>query len=269
MMDLLIIGGAIVSLLVLAGVVPVIFRKDNYYEHGVNWNANTIYNTITSTSTQSSVTNSHLSEVEIHNADIDIEQLSFQLSNNENANFDEFNIIQELELLQEQQVQEASPVIEGAALSVSEPTEDMEDALSQLITQVQSSIKNVEETLNYENALMEEEVLPSLEYNFIVERFGEKVANLITATPFTSFVGVQHGIHTIIGRVVVGENSENVSLYYGGEKIELKGLVPPVDNEVFLVKGSFVSENIFQVIAYGDPKEIAAGGAWEPIAVVS
>lgn len=100
-----------------------------------------------------------------------------------------------------------------------------------------------------------EEHLPTLspqQYNAILSKFGEKVANLITCTPFKGTLGSQ---------VMIGQFfKESNSIQFDGHSVELKNEIPKqVDGEFLVIKGNYLENGQFFVQYWEDPSMIEAG----------
>lgn len=115
---------------------------------------------------------------------------------------------------------------------------------------------SIEEFAAEENFV--EEKLPSLptlteeQYALIKLKFGEKVANLITCTPFQGCLGEQ---------IMIGEFfKENATLQFGEQSVELVGNIEDeIDGETIVIKGSFLADGKFYVQHWEDPEMVEQG----------
>lgn len=103
-----------------------------------------------------------------------------------------------------------------------------------------------------------EENLPSLptltaeQYAMIKLKFGEKVANLITCTPYQGCLGEQIMIGTFF--------KENGTLQFGDQSVELVGNIEDeIDGETIVIKGSFLADGKFYVQHWEDPEMVEQG----------
>lgn len=103
-----------------------------------------------------------------------------------------------------------------------------------------------------------EEQLPSLptlseeQYAMIKLKFGKKVANLITCTPYQGCLGEQ----IMIGEFFKG----NGILEFGDQSVELVGNIEDeIDGETIVVKGNFLADGKFYVQHWEDPEMVEQG----------
>ncbi|MED3553895.1 hypothetical protein [Cytobacillus praedii] len=95
------------------------------------------------------------------------------------------------------------------------------------------------------------------EYQKIENKFGTKVADMITATPTGTFIS---GFVTMIGRVVLKE--DDVFLKYRGDLIKMVGNdLPRYDGEIVLISGHYIEPESFNVQGWEDPEIIQHGYA--------
>lgn len=139
---------------------------------------------------------------------------------------------------------------------VSIPDEEIWNNVETLINDVVSEsniIPLVSENLEVIEDI--EEHLPTLtpqQYNAILSKFGEKVANIITCTPFKGTLGSQ---------VMIGQFfKETNSILFDGHRVELKNEIPKqVDGEFLVIKGNYLENGQFFVQHWEDPEMIEAG----------
>lgn len=151
----------------------------------------------------------------------------------------------------------AVPDFNDVHTKVSVPSEEIWDNIEVLVNEV---VKDPSYTPldNFETAIVNdipEEYLPTLspeQYNGIFMRFGEKVANLITCTPYKGTLGSQ---------IMIGQFfKENNSIQFDGDWVELNNEIPQqMDGEFIVVKGNFLENGHFFVQHWEDPEMIDAG----------
>lgn len=142
---------------------------------------------------------------------------------------------------------------------VSFPSEEVWANLENIRTEMVDNFSMIaddsEELLSVEKNEIPEEYLPTLtktQYNAIASKFGEKVANLITCTPYKATFGSQ---------VMIGQFfKETNSIQFDGDWVELSNEIPKQeDGEFVIVKGSFIENGQFFVQHSEDPQMIEAG----------
>lgn len=95
------------------------------------------------------------------------------------------------------------------------------------------------------------------EYKKIENKFGSRVADMISATPTGTFIS---GLVTMIGRVVL--RGGDVFLKYRGDLIKMVGNdVPRYDGEIVLISGHYIEPESFNVQGWENPEIIQHGYA--------
>ncbi|MCP1161374.1 hypothetical protein [Bacillus infantis] len=149
------------------------------------------------------------------------------------------------------------------------PTDDLLVNVDKLVSLMQDNeietkdefeISNSDLSLFATESFMDEtgsvpSILPENEYNAISKEYGNVVANMITATPTSTF---SDGYLTMIGKV--GSDGECFVLKYKNESIKMIGPKVPVHvEEVVIVSGHFIADDKFQVEEVLDPELIKYG----------
>ncbi len=136
--------------------------------------------------------------------------------------------------------------------------QDTESALEDLLNEISnknSEVSSVEKEEEIFDGFLPPFALEPTMYQSITNHYCEKVAKMITATP--DYIGDGCGTHTMIGRIKF--DGVSYLLYYAGEYIELAGDHPRNDGEVVLVKGQFVTNELFHVLGFVNPEQVASG----------
>ncbi|USK62194.1 hypothetical protein [Peribacillus asahii] len=90
------------------------------------------------------------------------------------------------------------------------------------------------------------------DYFAIARKFGNGIADMITATPGSySASDLQH---VMIGRIAIEDNE--AFLCFRDEKTLLKGNIPLFEGETLLVKGHFVKDGVFHVMNFEDAETV-------------
>lgn len=155
------------------------------------------------------------------------------------------------------------PVFDMSDISnVEIPEVDYMQASQPDIEGMENISKLLEETMVFTiaNDIFEVESLslPSLtarQYNSISQKFGEKVANLVTCTPYRGCMGSQ---------VMLGQFFKEGNLFkFNEDFVELGGDVleqfKKLDSVYLLVKGNFTNDGKFNVLHWEDPEKVAQG----------
>lgn len=151
----------------------------------------------------------------------------------------------------------AVPNFNDVHTKVSVPSDEIWSNIEVLVNEVVKEPSNA--PLDYFDTAIAndtpEEYLPTLspeQYNGIFMRFGEKVANLITCTPYKGTLG---------GQIMIGQFfKENNSIQFDGDWVELNIEIPiQMDGEFIVVKGNFLENGQFFVQHWEDPEMIDAG----------
>ncbi|MBO0588156.1 MULTISPECIES: hypothetical protein [unclassified Sporosarcina] len=176
-------------------------------------------------------------------------------------NIPEFNV---------QHVNVAIP--EFVEMKPSIPDEELWNSVEELLASTTTTIFNDEAQENYvsifedkhddfvaelpEELVMEDfPSVPSLtpaQYKAICTNYGERVASIITCTPYQGCLGPQ---------IMIGKYCENGNrLEFDNDWVELKNeFNGKIDGEVIIVKGNFLTDGSFYVQHWEDPMMIDAG----------
>ena len=169
-----------------------------------------------------------------------------------NVDMPNFNTFENLDTVVE--FNELSDVYSEVSIPDDEIWNNVETLINDVVSE--SSIIPISTTDDYKESVKEfEEHLPTLtpeQYRAIMSKFGEKVANLITCTPFKGTLGSQ---------VMIGQFfKETNSILFDGHWVELKNEIPKqVDGEFLVIKGNYLENGQFFVQHWEDPEMIEAG----------
>jgi hypothetical protein len=132
--------------------------------------------------------------------------------------------------------------------SVSEPDEDTWANVEKLIIEEPP----VMESRN-EQQMEEEQILTHEERKVISDRYGQKIAAMITATPRGGLEGNQVMIGTFF------KENESLFLGFNDDNIQIVGDTPPdvTGGEVILIKGHVIEGGKFYVLHWEDPDMIS------------
>lgn len=138
------------------------------------------------------------------------------------------------------------------------PNEEALISLDALLVQTKEFVAEDTSIEEFTAEAQVEEKLPSLptltkeQFALIQLQFGEKVANLITCTPFQGCLGEQ---------IMIGEFfKENSTLQFGEQSVELVGNIEDeIDGETIVIKGSFLADGKFYVQHWEDPEMVEQG----------
>lgn len=141
--------------------------------------------------------------------------------------------------------------------TVSEPDEELWGNVATLLESTMS-VSTEKDLVNLPESEIQQDSLPSLpvltkeQYSMIKLQYGEKVANLITCTPYKACLGEQIMIGTFF--------KDGNLLKFDSHMVELVGNVEEeISGETIVVKGSFLEDSKFYVQHWEDPEMVEQG----------
>lgn len=183
---------------------------------------------------------------------------NIEIVNNNTVNIEDLETVEEDgDLLGAKEIDASST----EEFKLSPPTIDMEQGIKELIQAVASELPSFEAA----NRLIAKSKISPLgeNYKYVAEMFGEKVADMVTATPdFALELGTPY---VMIGQI------QGVFLNCFGELIKIKGISKNQfdEEEYYLLKGQFISADLFWAESYNLARNIANGEDFIPLIMTS